>query len=261
MSDFIFIIPAGGVASRLRPFQYPKELLPVVFAKAEDETGNFRPVVAIECTLAAMAAAGLRKGIIVTNSNKLEVQRYLGNGSDQGLSLIYAIQPAATGLPQAIDLVYDWTRDSNVCMAFPDTVFRPRMAIAEICEELRKTGADLVLGVFPTDHPEKLGPVSVRDDGTVVRVQDKPANSSVKNTWGIAAWRPSFSALLRESVSAWLEAGREGELPLGSIFENAIDVGMKVRAVQFKDGRYDDVGTPDGISAFIASSVGTTHEP
>ena len=58
MSDFIFIIPAGGVASRLRPFQYPKELLPVVFAKADDETGNFRPVVAIECTLAAMAAAG-----------------------------------------------------------------------------------------------------------------------------------------------------------------------------------------------------------
>lgn len=256
MSDFIFIIPAGGIASRLRPFQYPKELLPVVFTKADGDAGNFRPVVAIECTLSAMVAAGLRKGIIVTNTNKLEVQRYLGNGADQGLSLIYAIQPAATGLPQAIDLVYDWTRDSNVCMAFPDTVFRPRSAMAQICDELRRTGADLVLGVFPTDHPEKLGPVSLRDDGTVIRVQDKPANSSARNTWGIAAWRPSFSTLLHESVRAWLDAGREGELPLGSIFENAIDVGLTVRAVFFKDGRYDDVGTPDGISALISDQVG-----
>ncbi|HVO04895.1 MAG TPA: sugar phosphate nucleotidyltransferase [Candidatus Cybelea sp.] len=259
MTDFIFIIPAGGVASRLRPLRYPKELLPVVFTRADDGTGHFRPVVAIECTLSAMMTAGLRKGIIVTNTDKLELQKYLGNGSELGLSLVYAIQPKATGLPQAIDLAGEWTLGSNVCLALPDTVFRPETAIAQICDALRTTGADLVLGVFPTEHPEKLGPVSLRDDGTVVRVQDKPANSSVKNTWGIAAWRPSFTALLRESVRAWEDTDREHELTLGSIFENAIDVGLRVRAVNFADGQYNDVGTPEGISAWIASSVDEIH--
>lgn len=251
MNNFIGILPAAGQASRLRPFRYPKELLPIVFAY-DRPSGSARPVLAAEYSLIAMREAGIRKCIIIINEGKTEILKYFGDGSGLGMKLVYAVQSQPSGLPQAINAAKDWLEGANVCLALPDTVFRPRCAIAKICEELQGAAADLVLGVFPTLEPQNLGPVRIAADGRVLEVQDKPAVTDLRNTWGVAAWSPRFTTLLDQSVTLW--AGDElnvREHPLGEIFDEAVRSGLQVRPVIFENGGYIDAGKPEGLSAII----------
>ncbi len=251
MKRFIGILPAAGIASRLRPFRYPKELLPVLFSR-DATTGRARPVVAAEYSLLAMRDAGIEKCIIIINEGKPEILKYFGNGADLGMNLVYAVQSKPTGLPRAIHAAGDWLDGAHVCLALPDTIFRPRSAIREICGEIRSNGSDLVLGVFPTDEPQHLGPVRYSTDGRVLEVQDKPVETELRNTWGVAVWSPRFTELLAGSVGAWeMKEKDEKEHPLGEIFDEAVRSGFMVRSVSFENGDYIDIGKPEGIHSII----------
>jgi glucose-1-phosphate thymidylyltransferase len=112
-----------------------------------------------------------------------------------------------------------------------------------VTRELTATKADLVLGVFPANNPHELGPVRVASDGVVECVFDKPARTAHMNTWGIAAWTPTFfDLLMRETATG------SGEVVLGAVFNRACEEGLRVRAVQFRDGLYRDLGTPGGLT-------------
>jgi len=251
MNDIVGILPAAGMASRLRPLRYPKELLPIVFA-LDRSSGRARPVVAAEYSLTAMREAGIEKCIVIVNENKTEILKYFGSGAELGMKLVYAVQSKPTGLPQAIRAAQEWLGADYVCLTLPDTVFRPRRAVGQICEELRSSSGDLVLGVFPTAEPQNLGPVRVAADGRVVEVQDKPPATDLLNTWGMAVWKPRFTALLDQTVARWeAEQGPATERPLGEIFNDAIHAGLNVRAVCFEDGAFLDVGKPEGLSAIV----------
>jgi len=152
------------------------------------------------------------------------------------------------GLADALDATFAWVRDRDVCLVLPDTLVAPDDALARVKAELDASRADLVLGVFPTDHPELLGPVRIADDGRVLDVLDKPARTDVRNTWGMAAWSPRFTALLHEAV------GAEPEVVLGAVFDRAVKTGLHVRAVAFADGRFVDVGTPAGLAAALVQA-------
>jgi glucose-1-phosphate thymidylyltransferase len=108
--------------------------------------------------------------------------------------------------------------------------------------------ADLVLGVFPTPTPEQLGPVRVDSDGRVTQILDKPKTTDLKNTWGMAVWSPRFTGLLHEEVA---KSPEDAKPTLGSVFQQAVDRNFNVRALLFDDGRYLDVGTPDGLGRVV----------
>jgi glucose-1-phosphate thymidylyltransferase len=115
----------------------------------------------------------------------------------------------------------------------------------------RAEGADLALGVFPVDEPERLAPVEMADDGTVLQIHDKPGHRRWPNSWGIAAWSRTFT----DFCSTWDEA-REKSSPkegvLSDAFEAARVAGLKVRAQRFDDGKMMDIGTPQGLRASLA---------
>jgi glucose-1-phosphate thymidylyltransferase len=243
VEGFRFIIPAAGAGTRLSHAGFSKELLPVRFCCVKDEV---KPVLAIEHSLFALAEANLTVGSIITSPNKLEMLRYVGDGSRYGLSVVYAVQSVPTGLPAAINGLIDWIGENSVCMVLPDTIFEPLNSVEIVCRHLRDTESDVVLGVFPTDEPERLGPVKVATDGAVLMIQDKPAVSCANNTWGIAAWGPRFTTLVRVIHRESLTLSSK-ELPLGYIFDRALNLGMKVHAVSFADGYFLDIGTPQGL--------------
>ena len=235
----------------MRPFCHPKELLPILFT-LDRESGEARPVLAAEYSLAAMREAGIEKCIVIINEGKSEILKYFGNGSELGMNLVYAVQSKPAGLPQAIIAAKIWLDDANVCLALPDTVFRPRMALRMICEKKQSSEAELVLGVFPTSEPHHLGPVRIGDNGRVIEVQDKPAETDLMNTWGMAVWSPRFTDLIDRSVERWAAEDKDGaEHPLGEIFEGAVRSGFKVDSVFFENGGYVDVGKPKGIGSII----------
>lgn len=243
------LIPAAGLATRLTPLVYPKELLPIVY---RSEGGRLLPRPVLQASLDQMRRAAVRQCIIVVSEWKLEIARVFGDGSALGVALAYVIRSQPLGLADALDAARPWVEDRDVCLTLPDTLTTPGDALARIRAERESSAADVVLGVFPCDFPEELGPVRVDSHGHVVEVFDKPKTTDLRNTWGMAIWSPRFTALLSEQVAV---ATGDVKPVLGAVFQRAIDIGLRVRAVTFSEGSFIDVGTTHGIAAALGSGA------
>lgn len=249
---FVGIIPAAGLGSRLGPMGYPKELLPIAFDWNSGGLG-MKPKPVMAYSLEMLKRVGLKNSVIVISELKFEIMQVFGGGESQGLSLSYVVRRLPRGLADAVDAATPWLTGRNVCLVLPDTIIEPASAMQETCARFRETGADLVLGVFPTPIPEQLGPVRIGDKGAVLEVLDKPKSCAVKNTWAMAAWGPRFTALLSEMNQR--AAGEATGPILGDIFQLAVERGLDVRAEYFPTGRFFDLGTSLGWGEFLHWSV------
>ncbi len=248
----IGVIPAAGQGSRLAPFSYPKELLPIVYSTVGGDNGALTPRPVLQFSLDAMKAAGITECTIVIAHWKLEIARVFGDGAASGISLSYVMRNVPRGLADAVDAAYAWVRDHDVGLALPDTVLSPGDALHRMWRERLCSQADVVLGVFPTSTPEELGPVRVDPQGRVTEVLEKPKATDLRNTWGLAIWSPRFTALLHERVAT---APEDAKPTLGAVFQQAVDQGLDVRALRFDAGAYLDVGTPEGLGRVIPAGA------
>ena len=240
MSDYVGVIPAAGLASRLGPLGYPKELLPITYVPGEG--GHLRPLPVIEASFRQLREAGVSRSLVITSDRKPELMQYLGNGGGIGLDLAFLQQARAEGLAAAVALALPWTQGANACLLLPDTIVRPEHALRDARALFESARADLVLGVLPTDKPEELGPVRFDGQMRVIEVQDKPAETELANSWALAVWGPAFAELLGGAVK------RNPAQTLGAVFQQAVDAGLDVRAVWFEGGAFYDVGTPKGLA-------------
>ena len=240
MKDYVGVIPAAGLASRLGPLGYPKELLPITYVAGEG--GHLRPMPVIEASFRQLSEAGVDRALVITSDRKPELIQYLGNGGGIGLDLAFLQQARADGLAAAVALALPWTRGANACLLLPDTIVRPQNALNEVRAVFESAKADLALGVLPTDKPKELGPVCFDPQMRVVEVQDKPLQTDLNNSWAMAVWGPKFADLLAGAVK------QNPALALGGVFQQAVDAGLNVRAVWFADGAFYDVGTPKGLA-------------
>ena len=240
MNDYVGVIPAAGLASRLGPLGYPKELLPITYVPGEG--GHLRPLPVIEASLRQLHEAGIGRALVITSDRKPELMQYLGNGGSTGLDLAFVPQARPEGLAAAAALALPWTREANACLLLPDTIVRPESALRDMCALFEAQDADLVLGVFPTAKPKELGPVRFDGEMRVVEVQDKPAETDLANSWAMAVWGRHFGGLLADAVK------QNSAQSLGGVFQQAVDHGLKVMAVWFEGGAFYDVGTPKGLA-------------
>jgi glucose-1-phosphate thymidylyltransferase len=180
MKEFIGILPAAGLGSRLHPCRFPKELLPIVFT-IDDIKHNKKayPRLAAEYAIQSMVYADIKLCLIVISDNKTEVLKYFGDGKDFDINIAYLHQKEPDGLSDSINKGFEFYKDKYICLALPDTIFYPTNAITIIRKEILTSQADLVLGVFPTSTPEQLGPVHFDTSGNVIKVLDKPTESSI----------------------------------------------------------------------------------
>jgi len=244
MNSYIGIIPAAGIASRLGPLGYPKELLPIAYV-ADEAGGALRPMPVIEASFRQLRAAGVGRCAVITSDRKTELVRYVGSGGAIGLDVAFLLQSRPDGLAAAVSLAAPWTEGGNACLLLPDTIVRPAGALKQVRTFFETAQADLVLGVFPTGRPQELGPVRFDADMRVTEVLDKPEKTDLENSWAMAVWGPRFTALLRDTVS-------KGDVrSLGDIFNDAVGRGLKVMAVWFPQGEFHDVGTPRGLTAAL----------
>jgi glucose-1-phosphate thymidylyltransferase len=246
MENFIGLLPCGGVASRIKPFRYPKQLLPVIYTEP-DEDGNARPVLVSEYSIRTMTHAGIQKCIVTVHDWKYEILKYFQDGKEFGIDIAYICQQEPKSLPDAINTTYEWIKQSNVCLAWPDTIYEPFDSISQICKTLVDEKCDLVLGAFPNERPETSFPVYYDDNHNVYKVALRPKETEFKNTCGLAAWSPVFTEFLHNNVSN--AEGKEQQIM--DMFALAIESGLKVKAVYFDKGSYTDVGIVDGIGSLL----------
>ncbi len=247
------LLPAAGRGVRFGASGYIKELFPLLFTSDSDDR-ILEPRPLCEMALRAIRAAGAERCLVLLSPEKTEVLRVLGAGAGVDLALAYMVQAEPRGLPHAVRCARPWLGSADVVFAMPDTIVLPPDALRRVHEFRVQTAADLTLGVFPVDEPERFGPVEVAPDGTILRILDKPPHREVRTVWGVCAWSESFTRFCAE-WDAVAERERPGERVLSNAFAAARQAGLKVNACAFEDGVYLDIGTPRGLREALRSLI------
>lgn len=246
MTEYVGLIPAAGAAKRVSPLPGSKELFPIGFREVEiDGHVEIRPKVVSQYLLDNMFTAGAKQVWVVLGKSKTDIMHYYGDGTEFGGRIAYLIMDNMWGMPYTLDQAWPWLGGNHVMFGMPDTIFTPANTFQRLASEQQATGADIVLGIFPTDHPEKLCPVLLDDSGRVLDMTDKPKQTELRNCWGCACWSPVFTDFMHHYLCS-LENHRR-EVVLADVFRAAMEAGLNVRGVFFEQGEYIDVGTPDDL--------------
>ena len=132
-------------------------------------------------------------------------------------------------------------------MGMPDTIVQPDDSFSKLLKFHNDNNADLSLGVYPSNIPERLAPVDFdTKTGRVKWIYDKPEKTNLKSTWNIGIWSDKFSERLHEAVNDYIKNNdNTKEILLSDIFNLAIKKGLRVFSHYFKDGDCYDLGNID----------------
>jgi glucose-1-phosphate thymidylyltransferase len=246
--EVIGLIPAGGLGTRIGPLPCSKELFPIGLRRAPEQPG-FRPKVVCHYLLENMRRAGVTRAYIVLRDGKWDIPAYFKNGAVVDMHISYLVLSLPFGTPFTLDEAYPFVRQSVVAFGFPDMIFQPADAFAQLLVQQNSSDSSVLLGLFPTMAPEKVDMVEIDSNGRVLSIHFKPAVTEHRYTWGIALWRPLFTDFMHEYVNQRrASAATQPELSVGNVFQAAIEAGLKVEGLPVSSSPYLDIGTSEGLT-------------
>jgi glucose-1-phosphate thymidylyltransferase len=253
--DIIALLPAGGQATRLSPMPLSKELFPIGFWATES---GLKPKAVAHYLLEKMARSGITKAFFILRPGKWDIPAYFGDGSLFHMNLGYLTVHVPHGVPYTLDQAYPFVQSAWVAIGFPDILFEPADAYAQLVDHQSTSQADVILGLFPTEHYWKAGMVDFDRSGRVHQIVEKPQDSTLKYMWAIALWSPRFTQFMHDYLSD--RPNPPTEIPIGDVIQASIASGFQVEAVPFPDGSYLDVGTPADLMTAILTQTQLTME-
>jgi glucose-1-phosphate thymidylyltransferase len=159
------IILAGGSGSRLHPITrgISKQLIPVYS----------KPM--IYYPLSVLLLAGIRDVLIITTPHEQEAfQRLLGDGSQWGINLQYAVQPSPDGLAQAFIIGDQFIGDNASALVLGDNIFYGQNLTGLVREATSRDHGATVFA-YQVDDPTAYGVVSFNAEGQAETLEEKPA--------------------------------------------------------------------------------------
>ncbi|HBC3373275.1 TPA: glucose-1-phosphate thymidylyltransferase RfbA [Vibrio parahaemolyticus] len=158
------IVLAGGSGTRLYPLTrgVSKQLLPIY-----DKPMVFYPI-------STLMLAGIKDILIITTpEDNAGFKRLLGDGSDFGINLEYAIQPSPDGLAQAFIIGEEFIGEDSVCLVLGDNIFYGQSFSNTLKRAAERKSGATVFG-YQVKDPERFGVVEFDKDMKAVSIEEKP---------------------------------------------------------------------------------------
>jgi glucose-1-phosphate thymidylyltransferase len=192
------IVLAGGSGTRLYPITQciSKQLLPVY-----DKPMVYYP-------LSTLMLAGIREVLVINTPHEQPLfQRLLGDGSQWGMKIDYAVQPSPDGLAQALLIARDWLAGAPSCLVLGDNIFHGS-GLGSLLQRADARSDATVFGYWVRD-PERYGVAEFDADGRVVGLEEKPSqprsNYAVTGLYFYDGQAPELAAALKPSARGELE--------------------------------------------------------
>ena len=236
------IILAGGSGTRLYPMTHTvsKQMLPIY-----DKPMIYYP-------LTTLMLAGIREILIISTPRDIPLFReLLGDGSQWGLSLSYAIQPSPDGLAQALLIGRDFLRGEPSALILGDNLFHGHQFGALLQRVTARTGGCSLFACHVPD-PQRYGVVELDAAWRPVALIEKPehprSNYAVTGLYFYDGSAPDIAATLKPSP--------RGELEITDLNRAYLDAGTAEVEILGRGYAWLDTGTPESLmqaSQFIGT--------